>query len=136
MKHIKKFNESDEMKLDMEYIEHCFREVMEDDKFRFESIDIPQIYDKKGVQFTISTWLEKSVAFDINKPFNHWFYNPVKFEDVDGNNTEVTDFFENWVIMSKKVDSAIKRLIDEYPEYKVEKILCKSPILRINILLM
>ena len=28
MKHIKKFNESDETKLDIEYIEHCFREVI------------------------------------------------------------------------------------------------------------
>ena len=130
MKHIKKFNESDETKLDMEYIQHCFREVMEDDKFRFESIDI-----YKCVQFSISTWLEKSVGFDINKPFNYWSYNPVKFEDVDGNNTEVTDFFENWVIMSKKVDASIKRLLDEYPEYEVNKILCKSPSLRINIVL-
>ena len=33
MKHIKKFNESDETKLDIEYIEHCFKEVIEDDKF-------------------------------------------------------------------------------------------------------
>ena len=131
MKHIKKFNESDETKLDIEYIEHCFREVIEDDKFRFESMDI-----YKGVQFSISTWLEKSVGFDINKPFNHWSYNPVKFEDVDGNNTEVTDFFENWVIMSKKVDVSIKRLLDEYPEYEVNKILSKSPRLRINIVLM
>lgn len=131
MKHLKPFNESDETKLDIEYIEHCFREVIEDDKFRFELMDI-----YKGVQFSISTWLEKSVGFDINKPFNHWSYNPVKFEDVDGNNTEVTDFFENWVIMSKKVDVSIKRLLDEYPEYEVNKILSKSPSLRINIVLM
>jgi hypothetical protein len=129
MKHIKKFNESYETKLDIEYIEHCFREVMEDVDFRFESMDI-----YKGVQFSISTWLEKSIGFDINKPFNHWSYNPVEIRNVD--DTEVTDFFENWVRMSKKVDVSIKRLLDEYPEYEVNKILCKSPTLRINIVLM
>ena len=48
MKHLKKFNESSEEELDIEYIENCFREVMEDDKFRFESLEI-----YKGVQFSI-----------------------------------------------------------------------------------
>ena len=127
MKHIKKFNESDENKLDIEYIEHCFKEVIEDDKFRFESLEI-----YKGVQFSISTWLEKSGGFDINKPFNQWYYNPTQY---NSNDTEITDFFENWVRMSKRVDSSIKRLLDEYPEYMVKKILCKSPSLRINIVL-
>jgi hypothetical protein len=127
MKHIKKFNESDENKLDIEYIEHCFKEVIEDDKFRFESLEI-----YKGVQFSISTWLEKSGGFDINKPFNQWYYNPTQY---NSNDTEITDFFENWVRMSKRVDASIKRLLDEYPEYIVKKILCKSPSLRINIVL-
>ena len=127
MKHLKKFNESSEGELDIEYIENCFREVIEDDKFRFESLEI-----YKGVQFSISTWLEKSGGFDINKPFNQWYYNPTQY---NSNDTEITDFFENWIRMSKRVDASIKRLLDEYPEYIVKKILCKSPSLKINIVL-
>jgi len=126
MKYLKKFNESSENELDIEYIESCFREVIEDDNFRCE-------YSyKKSVNYrlVISTWLKSSIGFDIDKPFNQWYYNPSEY---NSNDTEITEFFENWLKISQRVDSSINRLLDEYPEYEIKKTLTKSPSLEINI---
>lgn len=107
MKHLRKFNENKEEVLDIEYINHCFAEILDDDDAEAE-IDISD-YDHRTAEVIKGDG--KSCSF-------------IYCEPIINNNIEDLDKYSNilWKLnqLSIKLKSGIDRLKDEYPNYKIE----------------
>ncbi len=108
MEHLRKFNESINEHLDIEYIKHCFNDLSDDPECDVE-------YD------THEDWLRDNP--------NNTHYNGEEYVDLSIDIPRITKggTFERMIGNSerishiiKSIDISIKRLKDEYPNYNIE----------------
>lgn len=127
MKHLKRFNESKEEEFDQEYIRHCFADIsdefnlkIEDKSFKEwrgeneESVDITESTEVPCLQITIDLpRLNGRIAFGEEKPSEREKQYGLchAIEDLVKASSDLAKIIET-------VDVAIKRLNDEFPEYK------------------
>jgi len=107
MKHLKKFNESIEEVLDIEYIRQCFIELIEDDSAAGE-IDT-MVWDEAE---------EVEIDGRGKTECTFYCYEPVINMDIESEE-EYFAGIEKVDEFSKNLRSAISRLRDEYPSYKI-----------------
>lgn len=127
MKHLKRFNESKEEEFDVEYIRHCFVDIIDEFNLKIEDKSFKEWHGENGwvtseeestdvpcLQITIDLpRLNGRIAFggealsEMEKQFGlcHGIENLVKAS------SDLAKILET-------VDVAIKRLSDEFPEYK------------------
>lgn len=98
MKHLKKFNENKEQGLDIEYIKHCFIDILENEDYDCE-------IDEEGFN-------------DDNSTLCIFIYEPqlnIKLQSLDEYINEIDGFTK----LAKELNSSTMRLKDEYPNYDV-----------------
>jgi hypothetical protein len=126
MKHLRKFNENTDNSIDVEYIKHCFTDLVE---YSYNE-------DNECGEFR---WGNSETLEEVTESGNptdcRVFINcpelEVKFT-ADGYKGEISDFIEFNKITNEfllKLEGAINNLKDEYPNYKVE-VLYEQPLLR------
>ena len=122
MKHLKRFNESKEEEFDQEYIRHCFVDIIDEFNLKIEDKSFKEWHgeneeestDVPCLQITIDLpRLNGRIAFsgeelsEMEKRFGLCH----GIEDLVKASSDLTKILET-------VDVAIKRLSDEFPEYK------------------
>lgn len=106
MKHLKKFNENKEEGLDIEYIKHCFSDLIDDeicDVEFHEMSDFNSVLIQVGINRVIKG-MEKSDSdyeYDIN--MDH-----------------LQENIDRISYISKRIVSGIKNLQEEYPNYNIK----------------
>ena len=126
MKHLRKFNENTDNSIDVEYIKHCFTDLVE---YSYNE-------DNECGEFR---WGNSETLEEVTESGNptdcRVFINcpqlEVKFTP-DGYKGEISDFIEFNKITNEfllKLEGAINNLKDEYPNYKVE-VLYEQTLLR------
>ena len=126
MKHIRKFNESGEECLYVEYIKHCFNDLLE---YSYNEDSEPGEYrwgNTEGDQEVKESENPNDCAVFINCP-----QLGVKFTS-DGYRGEISDFIEFNSDMNKfllKLNGSINNLKNEYPNYRIE-VVYEQPLLR------
>lgn len=106
MKHLKKFNENKEEGLDIEYIKHCFSDLIDDeicDVEFHEMSDFNSVLIQVGINRVIKG-MEKSDSdyeYDIN--MDH-----------------LQENIDRMSYVSKRIVSGIKNLQEEYPNYNIK----------------
>jgi len=108
MRHLKKFNESIEETLDIDYIRQCFIELIEDESAAGQ-IDT-MIWDEVTGQ-EVDGGGKTECAF--------FCYEPVMVMDIESEDEYFTKLSEVDEF-SKNLKSSISRLKDEYPNYKID----------------
>jgi hypothetical protein len=120
MKHLKRFNESKEEEFDVEYIRHCFVDIIDEFNLKIEDKSFKE-YDMTDKVHTEVPCLQ--IVIDLPRLNGRIaFVGEVsEFEKHFG----LCNAIEDWVKASsdlakilETVDVAIKRLSDEFPEYK------------------
>jgi len=122
MKHLRKFNESDDNSLDVVYITHCFNDVVE-----YAYNDFTHVEGTPGEYRWMNS--EEQEVKEEEKPTdcNIFVDCPqlgIKFTP-DGYKGQISDFIEFNSDMNKfllKLNGSINNLKDEYPNYKIEVI--------------
>jgi hypothetical protein len=127
MKHLKRFNESKEEEFDVEYIRHCFVDIIDEFNLKIEDKSFKEWHGENGwvtseeestdvpcLQITIDLpRLNGRIAFgeeaisEIDKHFGLCH----GIEDLVKASSDLAKILDT-------VDVAIKRLSDEFPEYK------------------
>jgi len=122
MKHLKRFNESKEEEFDQEYIRHCFADISDEFNLKIEDKSFKEWHgeneeestDVHCLQITIDLpRLNGRIAFggeelsEMEKQFGLCH----GIEDLVKASSDLAKILET-------VDVAIKRLSDEFPEYK------------------
>ena len=107
MRHLRRFSESKEEALDIEYIRQCFIELIEDESASGE-IDT-MVWDEATRQ-EVEGGGKTECAF--------YCYEPVVNMDIESEE-EYFAGIEKSEEFSKNLRSAISRLKDEYPSYKI-----------------
>jgi hypothetical protein len=122
MKHLKRFNESKEEEFDQEYIRHCFADISDEFNLKIEDKSFKEWHgeneeestDVHCLQIVIDLpRLNGRIAFvgeelsEMEKRFGLCH----GIEDLVKASSDLTKILET-------VDVAIKRLSDEFPEYK------------------
>lgn len=128
MKHLRKFNESERESLDIEYIKHCFIELIEDSEcdVDIEDHNTPMIVNRYGNDGT--TYFEKYGEEYLNISFSV----PKVTKDMECDSDFIldTDLFKKNIDrlsnINNKIVSSIKRLKDEYPDYEIESHYCRE----------
>ena len=127
MKHLKRFNESKEEEFDVEYIRHCFVDIIDEFNLKIEDKSFKEWHGENGwvtseeestdvpcLQITIDLpRLNGRIAFGeeaISEMEKH-FGLCHGIEDLVKASSDLAKILEI-------VDVAIKRLSDEFPEYK------------------
>lgn len=98
MKHLRKFNESERESLDIEYIKHCFIDILENEDYDCE-------IDEEGFS-------------DDNSVLCIFLYEPqinLELQSLD----EYLNNIDQLSKLSKELKSSTMKLKDEYPNYKV-----------------
>lgn len=108
MRHLRRFNENKEEVLDIEYIRQCFIDLIEDESACGE-IDTT-IWDET-LGLAVEGGGKTECSFYCYEPV---VYMEIKDEGEYFNSIEMVDEF------SKNLRSAISRLRDEYPNYKIK----------------
>lgn len=108
MKHLKRFNESTEEVLDIDYIRQCFMDLIEDESACGE-IDTT-VWDEVAGQ-VVEGGGKTECTFFCYEPLTKM---DIESEEEYFNSIEMVDEF------SKNLRSAISRLRDEYPNYKIK----------------
>jgi len=128
MKYIKKFNESSkEEGFDVEYIRHCFADIIDEFDIKIEdksfkewhgenddSVDVEEYTEVPCLQISIDLpRINGRIAFGEEKPseMERQFGLCHTIEDLIKASSDLTKILET-------ADVAIKRLNDEFPEYK------------------
>ena len=122
MKHLRKFNESDDNSLDVAYITHCFNDMIE-----YSYNDFTHVEGTPGEYRWMNS--EEQEVKEEEKPTdcNIFVDCPqlgIKFTP-DGYKGQISDFIEFNSDMNKfllKLNGSINNLKDEYPNYKIEVI--------------
>ncbi len=98
MKHLRKFNESGEESLDVEYIKHCFIDLVDND-------DI--LIDDDGSNILVLTYKGFINSYDVltHRP-----------ESIDNYIDKLFKLKKDMELLSR----GIKLLKDEYPDYKIK----------------
>ena len=106
MKHLRRFSESVEERLDIEYIRQCFIDLIEDESAAGD-LDT-MVWDEAA---------EQEVE-DGKTECTFYCYEPVVNMDIESEE-EYFAGIEKVEEFSKNLRSAISRLKDEYPSYKI-----------------
>ena len=120
MKHLRKFNESDDNSLDVAYITHCFNDMVE-----YAYNDFTHVEGTPGEYRWMNS--EDQEVKEDEKPIdcNIFVDCPqlgIKFTP-DGYKGQISDFIEFNSDMNKfllKLNGSINNLKDEYPNYMIE----------------
>jgi hypothetical protein len=121
MKHLKRFNESKEEEFDQEYIRHCFADISDEFNLKIEDKSFKEWHGENEEESTEVHCLQividlprlnGRIAFvgevsEMEKRFGLCH----GIEDLVKASSDLTKILET-------VDVAIKRLSDEFPEYK------------------
>ena len=127
MKHLKRFNESKEEEFDQEYIRHCFADISDEFNLKIEDKSFKEWHgeneeDVEIIGYTVVPCLQITIdlprlngriTFGEEKPSERekQFGLCHAIEDLVKASSDLTRIIET-------VDVAIKRLSDEFPEYK------------------
>jgi len=123
MRYIKKFNESSkEEEFDIEYIRHCFADIIDEFDIKIEDKSFKEWHGENEENFTEVPCLQISIdlpringriAFGEEKPseMERQFGLCHSIEDLVKASTDLARIVET-------VDVAVKRLSDEFPEYR------------------
>ena len=121
MKHLKRFNESKEEEFDVEYIRHCFADIIDEFDFKIEIKQMDMLAGRSTkmrmapcvlIEIALPR-LNGRIAFageeisDIQKQYGLCH----TIEDLVKASSDLAKIIET-------VDVAVKRLSDEFPEYK------------------
>jgi len=120
MKHLKRFNESKEEEFDVEYIRHCFVDIIDEFNLKIEDKSFKE-YDMTDKVHTEVPCLQ--IVIDLPRLNGRIaFVGEVsEFEKQFGLCNAIEDLVKASSDLAKileTVDVAIKRLSDEFPEYK------------------
>ena len=120
MKHLKRFNESKEEEFDIEYIRHCFVDIIDEFNLKIEDKSFKE-YDMTDKVHTEVPCLQ--IVIDLPRLNGRIaFVGEVsEFEKQFGLCNAIEDLVKASSDLAKileTVDVAIKRLSDEFPEYK------------------
>lgn len=111
MKHLKRFNENVEDDLDIEYIKHCFADLSDDPECRLE-------YETH--EDHINGWFGFKIA-ELKKKYGQYVSISFNIPRITkGRSIEkMVENSERIALVVKSLDTAVKRLKDEYPSYKI-----------------
>jgi hypothetical protein len=120
MKHLKRFNENKEEEFDQEYIRHCFVDIIDEFNLKIEDKSFKE-YDMTDKVHTEVPCLQ--IVIDLPRLNGRIaFVGEVsEFEKQFGLCNAIEDLVKASSDLAKileTVDVAIKRLSDEFPEYK------------------
>jgi hypothetical protein len=120
MKHLKRFNENKEEEFDIEYIRHCFVDIIDEFNLKIEDKSFKE-YDMTDKVHTEVPCLQ--IVIDLPRLNGRIaFVGEVsEFEKQFGLCNAIEDLVKASSDLAKileTVDVAIKRLSDEFPEYK------------------
>ena len=120
MKHLKRFNENKEEEFDIEYIRHCFVDIIDEFNLKIEDKSFKE-YDMTDKVHTEVPCLQ--IVIDLPRLNGRIaFVGEVsEFEKQFGLCNAIEDLIKASSDLAKileTVDVAIKRLSDEFPEYK------------------
>jgi hypothetical protein len=120
MKHLKRFNESKEEEFDIEYIRHCFVDIIDEFNLKIEDKSFKE-YDMTDKVHTEVPCLQ--IVIDLPRLNGRIaFVGEVsEFEKQFGLCNAIEDLVKASSDLAKileTVDVAIKRLSDEFPDYK------------------
>ena len=123
MKHLRKFNESGEESLDVEYITHCFNDMVE-----YAYNDFTHVERGTPGEYRWMNSEEQEVKEDEKPTDCNIFVDcpqlGIKFTP-DGYKGQISDFIEFNSDMNKfllKLNGSINNLKDEFPNYTIEVI--------------
>lgn len=126
MKHLKKFNESGEESLDVEYIKHCFNDLVESSQYNEDDETGEYRWIHNGEEVGENEKDPHSCVIFMNCP--DYF---MKFTE-DGYRGDISEFIEvnnNLAKFLQKLNGAINNLKEEYPNYKID-VIYEQPLLR------
>jgi len=121
MKHLKRFNESKEEEFDVEYIRHCFADISDEFNLKIEDKSFKEWHGENEEESTDVHCLQ--IVIDLPRLNGRIaFVGEVsEFEKQYGLCNAIEDLVKASSDLAKileTVDVAIKRLSDEFPEYK------------------
>jgi len=121
MKHLKRFNESKEEEFDQEYIRHCFADISDEFNLKIEDKSFKEWHGENEEESTEVHCLQ--IVIDLPRLNGRIaFVGEVsEFEKQFGLCHGIEDLVKASSDLAKileTVDVAIKRLSDEFPEYK------------------
>ena len=121
MKHLKRFNESKEEEFDQEYIRHCFVDIIDEFNLKIEDKSFKE-YDMTDKVHTEVPCLQ--IVIDLPRLNGRIAFAGEEISDIQkqyGLCHAIEDLVKASSDLAKileTVDVAIKRLSDEFPEYK------------------
>lgn len=107
MKHLKRFNENAEDDLDIEYIKHCFADLSDDTECGLEYETHKDHINGWSAELTKKYGQYVSISFNIPRI--------TKGRSIE----KMVENSERIALVVKSLDIAVKRLKDEYPNYKI-----------------
>ena len=117
MKHLRKFNESGEESLDVEYIKHCFNDLVESSQYNEDGETGEYRWIHNGEEVGENEKDPDACVIFMNCPDYFMKFTP------DGYRGDISEFIEvnnNFTKFLQKLNGAINNLKDEYPNYKIE----------------
>lgn len=122
MKHLKRFNESKEEEFDVEYIRHCFVDIIDEFDIKIEDKSFKEWHGENEEDFTEVPCLQIAIDLPrINGRIAFGEEKPSEMESQYGLCHAIEDLVKSSADLARileTVDVAVKRLSDEFPEYK------------------
>jgi len=122
MKHLKRFNESKEEEFDIEYIRHCFVDIIDEFNLKIEDKSFKEWHGEDEEESTDVPCLQ--ISIDLPRLNGRIAFGGEPLTDSEkqfGLCNTIEDLVKASSDLAKIleiVDVAIKRLSDEFPEYK------------------
>jgi len=119
MKHLRKFNESGEESLDVEYIKYCFNNLVESSQYNEdgETGEYRWIHNGEEVGENKKDPDPDACVIFMNCPAYFMEFTPDGYR---GNISEFIEVNNNFTKFLQKLNGAINNLKEEYPNYKIE----------------
>jgi hypothetical protein len=122
MKHLKRFNESKEEEFDQEYIRHCFVDISDEFNLKIEDKSFKEWHGENEEESTDVHCLQITIDLPrINGRIAFGEEKPSEMESQYGLCHAIEDLVKassDLARILETVDVAVKRLSDEFPEYK------------------
>jgi hypothetical protein len=122
MKHLKRFNESKEEEFDVEYIRHCFVDIIDEFNLKIEDKSFKEWHGENEEESTDVPCLQ--ISIDLPRLNGRIAFGEEAISEMEkqyGLCNAIEDLVKassDLVRILETVDVAIKRLSDEFPEYK------------------
>lgn len=122
MKHLKRFNESKEEEFDIEYIKHCFVDISDEFNLKIEDKSFKEWHGENEEESTDVPCLQ--ITIDLPRLNGRITFGEETISEMEkhfGLCNSIEDLLKASSDLAKileTVDIAIKRLSDEFPEYK------------------